>query len=133
VNNAQKQEISGILTRMPGVSGLVSIAQTWRAGDHSIRELFQVAAPELDDADSLRAAVREALTADGALLAAWQTYSYDKRSSPSPYLDGGEVGFYDGGRHDVVTYVDPLDACADFICREAAWVVRRERTPVERA
>jgi len=45
---------------------------------------------------------------------AWQAYSYDKRSSSSPYLDGTEVGYFDGKRTDVVKYDDPSEACADF-------------------
>ena len=115
---------------MPDVSNLVTIALTWRSGDRSIRELFEAAGPDLDDAEALRRAIHDALVADPLLPPAWQTYSYDKRSSPSPYLDGPEAGFYDGGRHDVVVYDDPVDACADFICRESAWVLRRERIAI---
>ena len=112
---------------MPDVSGLVTIALTWRTGDRSIRDHFRAAAPDLDDTESLRSAIRDALATDPRLLPAWQTYSYDKRSTPSPYLDVQEVGFYDDGRQDVVHHDDPVDACADFICREAAWVLRRDR------
>jgi len=113
---------------MADVSGLVTIALTWRTGDRSIRDHFAAAAPDLDDPGSLLNAIRDELVADPHLLPAWQTYSYDKRSSPSPYLDGQEVGFYDGGSHDVVRYDDPVDACSDFICREAVWVLRPHRT-----
>jgi hypothetical protein len=35
------------------------------------------------------------------------------------YLDDCEVGYFDGKRRDVVRYEDRLDACADFIVREA--------------
>jgi hypothetical protein len=40
-----------------------------------------------------------------------------------------EVGFYDPdlGRLDVRRHVDATEACADFIYREASWVLRRER------
>ena len=109
------------LTRMPEVSGLVTIALTWRTGDLSIRDLFEAEAPDIDDVEALRIAIHNALVADPRLLPAWQTYCYDKRSSPSPYLDGHEVGFYDGGRHNVVVHDDPVDACADFVRREVAW------------
>ncbi|MBV8980978.1 MAG: hypothetical protein JO086_08775 [Acidimicrobiia bacterium] len=78
----------------------------------------------MDDANFL-AMVREALATSPETVALWQTYSYDKRGSPSPYLDGVEVGFYDGGSRDVRRYDNEIDACADFIRSEALWVLER--------
>jgi hypothetical protein len=79
--------------------------------------------------------VREVLEREPQLVDAWHNYSYDKRSTPSLYLDGTEVGFYDTepGRSDVNTYDDALAACAEFICREAAWVLHRTRRWTNRA
>jgi hypothetical protein len=70
-------------------------------------------------------AVEQRLRRDAGLVEAWQGYSWDKRTSPSPYLDGVEVGFYDGGRRDVATHRDEASACADFLFREASWVLNR--------
>jgi hypothetical protein len=52
-------------------------------------------------------------------------YSYDKRWSPSPYLDGLEVGHYDAGKQQVRRHFDSVDACADFVLTEVRWVVDR--------
>jgi hypothetical protein len=54
-------------------------------------------------------------------------YSRDKRGSPSPYLDEHEVGFFDGARWDVKHHAETLDACADLILRESAWVLEGGR------
>lgn len=104
---------------------LARVPHSIRTSGNSIRAEFEANAPNLDDLESLRGAVREVLESDPLLVDAWQTYSYDKRSSPSPYLDGTQVGFFDTdtGRSGVDTYDDPLAACAEFICREAAWVL----------
>ena len=109
---------------MPTVEDLVNVPVSLRVSGNSIQTQFEAAAPDLDDVDALRQAVHEALLDHPELVDAWQTYSYDKRSSPSPYLDGSEVGFYDQGRENIIRYDDLSAACADFICREAAWVVR---------
>jgi hypothetical protein len=108
--------------------GLTTIALRFRTGTKSIRDLFTEAAPPEDcSAAEFKAAVAERLAAAQELVDAWQTYSYDKRSSPSPYLDGVKVGFYDGGTHDAVTHATMTDACVDFLHRETYWVLHRRR------
>jgi hypothetical protein len=47
-------------------------------------------------------------------------------------MDGTEVGFFevDDGRTrsvDVRHYDNPVDACADFVFREAVWVLEKRR------
>jgi hypothetical protein len=37
------------------------------------------------------------------------------------------VGFLEGGYQDVTTHDDEVSACADYICREATWVLQRRR------
>src|SRR5438270_12794094 len=103
---------------------LMRIPAELKGGERSIHQLFQDAHPDVDDANFLPV-VREALTRSPDTVELWQTYSYDKRGSPSPYLDGVEVGFYDGGSRDVRRYENLTDACADFIRREALWVLER--------
>ena len=78
------------------VEPLCHIAQNWKTGDRSIRQHFERASPDLSDAARATALIRHQLAAEPALAEAWQTYSYDKRSSPSPYLDDCEVGYFDG-------------------------------------
>lgn len=63
-------------------------------------------------------------------MTAWQAYSDDQRGTPSSYLRGLEVGFADIEerklvRRAVVRHRDQAAACADFIRREAAWVLDR--------
>ena len=38
------------------------------------------------------------------LVDQWQGYSWDKRWSPSPYLEGLEVGHYDAGKRRIRTH-----------------------------
>jgi hypothetical protein len=115
----------------PWLDALFKIPVEFRAGNLSIRQLFENAAPDV--ADPLFAThVRTRLSREPALVHAWQQYSYDKRSSPSPYLDGAEVGFVEVAdglpmSGDVRRYDDPLDACVDFIYRETVWVLDGRR------
>jgi hypothetical protein len=57
------------------------------------------------------------------LIAGWQQYSWDKRVSSGPYLEGKEVGYYSHGKQDVVIHDDSSVACADFLYREATSVL----------
>jgi hypothetical protein len=109
------------------VESLCSIASRWKQPGTTILGLFREAAPDLSEPPSFDRLVKARLGHATMLVDAWQNYSWDKRTTPSPYLDGLEVGFYDAGRHDVVEHRDRVDACADFIHREANWVLRRER------
>jgi len=108
--------------------GLTTIAMRWRSGPQGIRDLFRESAPpEACSAEQFRAAVAERLSKRADLVDAWQSYSYDKRSSPSPYLDQLEVGYFDGDRQDVVQHATPTEACVDFLYRETQWVLHRRR------
>jgi hypothetical protein len=78
---------------------------------------------ELDDAELLNE-LAQRLRADAKARRAWQSYSYDKRWSPSPYLEGLEVGLYDSGYRDVESFDDASVAVAAFILRERDWLLR---------
>jgi len=108
---------------------LCRIALMYQTGDLSIRELFQRAAPDLEDPDFVRIVARQ-LDSEPDLVVAWQQYSFDKRGTPSPYFKGTEVGFVDviGGQvqsRRVGRFATPVDACSAFIFREASWVLHR--------
>jgi hypothetical protein len=101
----------------------------YRTGDASIRELFQRAAPDLDNPQFLPVVARR-LEHEPELVTAWQQYSHDKRGTPTPYLGGLEVGFVeviDGQvrSRDIRQFETAFDACAAFIFREAWWVLHR--------
>ncbi len=108
----------------PWIEPLVTIATRFRDGRNTIRRLFEEAGPDLSDRSSFEMAVEQRLRQEAGLVEAWQRYSRDKRTSPSPYLEGVEVGFYDRVRRDVATYRDEASACADFLFREASWVLK---------
>lgn len=101
---------------------LLSIPARFHTSGRSVADLFADVDPS---AVADLAAIESRLAASPELVEFWQTYSYDKRSSPSPYLDGLEVGLYDAGRHDVRIHQSLPAACADFIVRE--WASIRER------
>lgn len=107
------------------------IAKSWRIGAESVREHFQRAAPDLSDEPSFLAAVRGHLRSQPELVHAWQSYVDDKRGTPSPYLDlrSAEVGWMNtrGKREDISRHDDEFDAAAQFIWREANWVLTRQR------
>jgi hypothetical protein len=117
------------------VEQLCAIASIRSRVNASVRQLFESATPELSERSAFLAAVTDWLRKHPALVDQWYGYSMDKRGSPSPYLEVDptgvplEVGFYDKnlGRLDVSHHVDAAEACADFIYREASWVLRRER------
>jgi hypothetical protein len=115
----------------PWLESLCRIPLSSRRSSLSIHDLFERAGPDLGNPRFV-ALVRAQLSKDPALVRAWQEYSYDKRGSPSPYMDGTEVGFFevDDGRTrsvDVRHYDNPVDACADFVFREAVWVLEKRR------
>lgn len=93
----------------------------------SIRQLFENAAPDLNDAGKTQELVYDCIVLRPELVQQWQQYSWDIRGTPNHYMDGVEVGFYDAGYRDVVRHSDVQSACADFIVRTAAWVLERRR------
>jgi hypothetical protein len=116
-------------------SDLCLLPLTFRRGGSSLAELFEPYRSRLDDRDGFLRAVEGALRDQPELVQVWRTYSGDKRTSPSPYFGRGgwrdapdlEVGFYESGSHDVKQHTDELQACADFIHREAVWVLEQRR------
>jgi hypothetical protein len=106
------------------VEELCQLPVRFRADGVSMRQLAEASAPDLTDDDRATALVRKRLGEEPALVEAWQTYSYDKRSSSGPYLDDREVGYFDAKRRDVVKRDDRFDARADFIVREAKSIPR---------
>ena len=109
------------------LGSLCRLPLAFKAGSVPIRQLFGESAPDLSDEAEFVARVHDYMAVRPELVDAWQTYSYDKRSSPSPYLDGIEVGFFDGERRAIRLHHDAVHACADFIYREAMWVLERRQ------
>ena len=97
---------------------LLQIPRAFRTSGKSLRQLFDEASPPGLTDEELAGKIAARLRGERSLVKDWQTYSYDKRTNASPYLDGLEVGEFDGERRDVRCYDDPVDACADFIVRE---------------
>lgn len=93
--------------------------------------IFNGLLPILSDEPSFLAAVRGHLRSQPELVHAWQSYVDDKRGTPSPYLDlrSAEVGWMNtrGKREDISRHDDEFDAAAQFIWREAGWVLTRQR------
>src|SRR5262245_42490739 len=119
------------------IEEICSLALVWRSSEKSIRELFAPASPHIADRAAFLAAVRGWLRENPGLVDAWQAYCEDKRTGQSPYIyfdRTWKVGFCDSSVKDVagryqdeVQHADAVDACADFIYREAAWVLERAR------
>ena len=95
-------------------------------GDKTIIGLLQGASPDPADPQRLIELVSGYLDRRRKLLKTWQTYPYDKRSSSSPYLDGTEVGFFSDECPNVRRDEISLNACLDFIYREANWILERQ-------
>jgi hypothetical protein len=53
------------------------------------------------------------LRAEHRLVDEWATWSADQRWTPSAYLDGTEVGWYDAGYRNVRHHADSAEAAAD--------------------
>jgi hypothetical protein len=60
------------------------------------------------------------------LVALWAAWSGDQRWTPSAYMEGNEVGWYNGARRNLKAHPDSASAAADFIHRLAAWLARGE-------
>jgi hypothetical protein len=80
----------------------------------------QFADPGFEDA--LAQSLRESTD----LIQLWATFSADQRHTPSAYVEGTEVGWFDGVPRNVRIHPDQGAAVADFIRRLAAWWSRRE-------
>ncbi len=103
------------------------------AGSGSIRDLFSPADAYLDDRLAFVAAVTPWVQTHRNLIDAWIGYCEDRRGSPAPYFgrDAGSlvVGFYasGSGKGNEIRYTDDVEACVDYIYREASWVLRHRR------
>lgn len=109
------------------------IPQTFKQGDVTVRALFEAtAADRIHDRDAFVSAVIARLEQSPDLIDIWLRYCQDKRGSGGPYFiaDAGsiEVGrlTQDGSHQEIDQYSSPVDACADFIYREAVWVIQRK-------
>jgi hypothetical protein len=91
----------------------------------SILATLSAIAPDLDAPD-FEERVAAQLRTMPDVVDRWQGHSYDQRSSPNPYLDGLEVGFYDAGHRNIRMHAERADACADFIHRLTLWVLARK-------
>lgn len=93
-------------------------------------DLLRAADLEFED-PTFEASLADSIRAESQLSDLWHTWSGDQRWTPSAYIDGNEVGWFDGERHHVRLHLDKGDAAADFIHRMAAWLARREVMAVD--
>jgi len=133
---AKERQVGHYALQMSGeertpIGLLCDVADAYRSGTQSPRQTFHSASPDLSDPSALMAQIRAHLASRPELVQSWQHYSWDIRGTPNHYMEGVEVGFYDAGRRDVVRHPDEFSACADFICRTAAWVLERRRLGAE--
>ncbi len=107
------------------VDALLGSTAAFRTGGRDPADVLVAAGVNRTSDQDLVAAVRAALHAQPDLIEVWQGWSYDKRWSPSPYLEELEVGHYDAGKQSVRNHTNPIDACADFVLAEVRWIVDR--------
>lgn len=99
----------------------------------SMRDLLAPADAYLDDRSAFFAAITPWIQTHVNLVDAWIGYSQDRRGSPAPYFvrESGSlvVGFFDStsGISDEIHHTDEVEACVDYIYREAFWVLRHRR------
>jgi hypothetical protein len=105
------------------VDALLGSIDIIREGGRNPAEVFATAGVNDVSDEELLAVVRAALRRRPDLVQTWQGWSYDKRWSPSPYLDDLEVGHYAAGRQRIRRHADAVNACADFVVAEVRWVV----------
>jgi len=113
------------------VDALLGSIEILREGDQHPSEVFAAAGANGVSDEDLVAAVRSALQERPDLVRTWQNWSYDKRWTPSPFLDGLKVGHYDAGEHHLRRYTTEVEACADFVLAEVRWVL--DRRVIERS
>lgn len=93
----------------------------------SLLDCFREAAPDLAD-PRLREKLVRVLRRHPELVEVWDGYSADKRTDAGPYLEGCATAFFDSRgdwpqRRLVRKFGAPAEAAADFIYREACWVL----------
>jgi hypothetical protein len=109
------------------VDALCDVPSRMRRENKSLLDCVREARPELSDDDAGIDAIARHLRANPERVADWQRESSDTRGSPSHYVKGREVGFYDAGFYDRRTHEDEISARADFVYRKAVWVLNRRR------
>ena len=116
-----------MVRRSLDVDALLGSIDIFRRGTapQSPSDVFVDAGVNAVSDDDLVTAVKSVLKDRPEWIETWQSWSYDKRWSPSPYLDGLEVGHYDHGQQHVRHHTTTTDACADFVLAEVRWVVDR--------
>jgi hypothetical protein len=87
---------------------------------------LRLADRNFSDDPSFERSVAQVLQGSPELVALWATWSGDQRWTPSAYLKGNEVGWFDGACRKVKVHPDTASAAADFIHRLATWLARRE-------
>jgi hypothetical protein len=107
---------------------VASIVEHWSRGSFVL--LLQLADRHFAD-PGFEAALARSLRENPALIELWDAWSGDQRWTPSVYVEGTEVGWFDGERRNVRIHPDRGAAIADFIQRLAAWLARREVLDVE--
>ena len=114
------------------------VARRWgtTAWTGSISDEFHAPGVPLDDPEQAQVIVRSYLRRHPALVAHWARYLGDRRSSPSPVFTQERTYFFDPTSDpmetEVVHHPDAASACADYVVREAFWVLERRRVGGER-
>jgi hypothetical protein len=118
-------ETTGISRPAGGAAAAVAgIVRDRHASEFVVR--LRLADRHFSDDPSFERSVAQVLQGSPELVALWATFSGDQRWTPSAYMEGNEVGWYDGARRKLKVHPDTASAAADFIHRLAAWLARRE-------
>lgn len=118
-------ETSAVSQPAGGAAAAVAgIVQDRHASEFVVR--LRLADRHFIDDPSFERSVAQVLQSSPELVALWATWSGDQRWTPSAYLEGNEVGWYDGALRNLKVHPDTASAAADFIHRLAAWLARRE-------
>lgn len=107
------------------VDALLDSVNSLRRGGRTPAEVLTDSGVNTVGDEELRNAVSSVLQVRPDLVQLWQGWSWDKRWTPSPYLDRLEVGHYDGAKTHLRVHATPADACADFVVAEVRWIVER--------
>ncbi len=115
----------GIVSNTRGTAADVAAIVRHRSEPGFVLMLRQ-ADQHFDSDGAVELALMQTLRDDSALVDLWETWSADQRWTPSAYMEGTEVGWFDGARRFVTVHPDRASAAADFVHRLAALLARRE-------
>lgn len=105
------------------ISEICLLPRNFKLQNKSIQELLETSG-FFDKPDKVfKEALVEFLKKHPDLIGEWESYSSDKRSSPSWYLQRENSGWVVGysstpSQEQKYNFQDPSDACAEFILRE---------------